>query len=91
LPASSHSQGFERPLDKCEVYRTDPGGGFGRRSGSQDYVHHAVAIAKEFPGIPVKLICSREEDMAHDFYRPIWIETRAFSARVESEGIPKGL
>jgi isoquinoline 1-oxidoreductase beta subunit len=34
-------------------------------------VHQAVAIAKEFPGIPVKMIWSREEDMAHDFYRPI--------------------
>jgi len=69
LAALSEASGI--PLDKCEVYRTDPGGGFGRRGGSQDYVHHAVAIAKEFPGIPVKLICSREEDMAHDFYRPI--------------------
>jgi isoquinoline 1-oxidoreductase subunit beta len=69
LAALSEASGL--PLDKCEVYRTDPGGGFGRRGGSQDYVHHAVAIAKEFPGIPVKLICSREEDMAHDFYRPI--------------------
>jgi isoquinoline 1-oxidoreductase beta subunit len=34
-------------------------------------VHQAVAIAKEYPGIPVKMIWSREEDMAHDFYRPI--------------------
>lgn len=69
LAALSESSGL--PLDKCEVYRPDLGGGFGRRGGTQDFVHQAVAIAKEFPGVPVKLIWSREEDLAHDFYRPI--------------------
>ena len=59
------------PLAKCEVYRSDLGGGFGRRGGTQDYVRQATAIAKQFPGVPVKLIWSREEDMTHDFYRPI--------------------
>ena len=69
LAALSEASGL--PLDKCEVYRSDPGGGFGRRGGTQDYVHQAVAIAKNFPNTPIKLIWSREEDMAHDFYRPI--------------------
>jgi isoquinoline 1-oxidoreductase beta subunit len=69
LAALSEASGL--PLDKCEVYRHDLGGGFGRRGGTQDYVHQAVAIAKEFPDTPVKLIWSREEDMTHDFYRPI--------------------
>ena len=59
------------PLEKCDVYRTLLGGGFGRRGSNQDYVRQATAIAKQFPGVPVKLIWSREEDMAHDFYRPI--------------------
>ena len=59
------------PLDKCEVYKLDLGGGFGRRGGTQDFVRQAVAIAKHFPDTAVKLIWSREEDMAHDFYRPI--------------------
>ena len=68
LAALSEASGM--PLDKCEVYSLDLGGGFGRR-GRQDYVYQAVAIAKEFPGTPVKLIWSREEDQAHDFYRPI--------------------
>jgi len=69
LAALSTSSGL--PLDKCEVYRHDLGGGFGRRGGTQDYVRQCVAIAKQFPGVPVKLIWSREEDQAHDFYRPI--------------------
>ena len=69
LAALSEASGL--PLDKCEVYKHDLGGGFGRRGGLQDYVRQATAIAKEFPGTPIKLIWSREEDMGHDFYRPI--------------------
>ena len=69
LAALSEESGLT--LAQCEVYRIDLGGGFGRRGGKQDYVRQAVAIAKQFPGVPIKLIWSREEDMAHDFYRPI--------------------
>jgi isoquinoline 1-oxidoreductase subunit beta len=69
LAALSEQSGIA--LDRCEVYRHDLGGGFGRRGGNQDYVRQAVNIAKRFPDVPVKLVWSREEDMAHDFYRPI--------------------
>ena len=69
LAALSEQSGI--PLAQCEVYRHDLGGGFGRRGGNQDYVRQAVAIAKQFPDVPVKMIWSREEDMGHDFYRPI--------------------
>ena len=69
LAALSAESGL--PLAQCEVYRHDLGGGFGRRGGTQDYVRKAVVVAKEFPGVPVKTIWSREEDQAHDFFRPI--------------------
>ncbi len=55
---------------QCDVYKIHLGGGFGRR-GMTDYVRQAVAIAREMPGTPVKLIWSREEDMLHGKYHPI--------------------
>jgi isoquinoline 1-oxidoreductase beta subunit len=56
--------------DKCDVHKQMLGGGFGRR-GQTDYVRQAVAIAKQMPGIPIKLLWSREEDMQHGAYHPI--------------------
>jgi isoquinoline 1-oxidoreductase beta subunit len=60
------------PADKCEVYKINIGGGFGRRSGlHQDFVHQAVKLAKQIPGTPVKLLWSREEDMTQGRYHPV--------------------
>ena len=60
------------PADKCDVYRTMLGGGFGRRGAyPNDFVTQAVLIAKEMPGTPVKLIWSREEDMAQGRFHPV--------------------
>lgn len=61
----------ELPQQKCDVYKLHLGGGFGRRGAFQDYVTQAVLIAKQMPGVPVKLIWSREEDMAQGFYHPV--------------------
>jgi len=58
------------PASKCEFHKAHFGGGFGRR-GRSDYIVQAVRIARQMPGIAVKLIWSREEDMTHCFYHPI--------------------
>ena len=59
------------PPEKCEVYKINLGGGFGRRGAFHDYVTQAVQIAKQIPGTPVKLLWSREEDMLHGRYHPV--------------------
>src|SRR5436190_1815129 len=64
------------PADKVDVHNVMLGGGFGRRGAypgdyTNDYVAQAVLIAKQMPGTPVKMIWSREDDMAHGRYHPI--------------------
>jgi isoquinoline 1-oxidoreductase subunit beta len=58
------------PAEKCDFHNTFLGGGFGRRARTE-YVSHAVRVAKEMPGTPIKLIKSREDDMANGVYHPI--------------------
>lgn len=53
------------------VQKIHLGGGFGRRGATHDWVRQVVAIAKEMPGTPVKLIWTREEDMAQGKYHPV--------------------
>ena len=56
----------------CEVYKLAMGGGFGRRgTAAHDWVIQAVQIAQQMPGVPIKLLWSREEDMARGQYHPI--------------------
>jgi isoquinoline 1-oxidoreductase beta subunit len=68
LAATAEASGL--PLAQCDVYKQLLGGGFGRR-GQTDSVRQAVAIAKQMPGTPVKLLWTREEDMLHGAYHPV--------------------
>jgi isoquinoline 1-oxidoreductase beta subunit len=68
LAATSEAAGL--PVAKCDVYKVHLGGGFGRR-GQVDWVRQAVEIAKQMPGVPVKLLWTREEDMLHGKYHPV--------------------
>jgi isoquinoline 1-oxidoreductase subunit beta len=61
------------PVEKVIVNNHLIGGGFGRRL-EPDMVVAAVRIAKQIDG-PVKVIWSREEDIRHDVYRPVYRDT----------------
>ncbi len=63
------------PVEKVIVNQHLMGGGFGRRL-EPDMVVAAVRIAKQVDG-PVKVVWTREEDIQHDVYRPVYRDTIA--------------
>jgi isoquinoline 1-oxidoreductase beta subunit len=69
LAATAEAAGL--PATSCDVHKIHLGGGFGRRGAVQDWVRQVVAIARELPGTPIKLIWSREEDMLHGRFHPV--------------------
>lgn len=68
--------------DNVTMHSVFLGGGFGRRL-TAEYTNQAARIAKA-TGYPVKMIWSREEDTAHDFYRPADISR--FSGGLDKDG-----
>ena len=71
--------------DKVVIHKMMLGGGFGRRGIFQDFVRQAVLIAKAV-GQPVKLVWTREEDIRHDFYRPVAMAR--MTAGLDANGMP---
>ncbi|MEI9887083.1 MAG: molybdopterin cofactor-binding domain-containing protein [Rhizomicrobium sp.] len=60
------------PLDKVTVHNQLLGGGFGRRL-DVDATEKSVRVARHVDG-PVKVVWTREEDIQHDFYRPMYYD-----------------
>jgi isoquinoline 1-oxidoreductase beta subunit len=74
--------------DKVKLNVTLLGGGFGRRLEA-DVVAQATQIAMALDGAPVQLVWTREEDMTHDFYRPMHVAqlSAAINAKGEVESL----
>lgn len=75
-------------VSQVTVHVTLLGGGFGRRL-EVDFIGQAVQVAMACNGAPVQLLWSREEDMAHDFYRPMHLAK--FQASIDAQGEVSGL
>ncbi len=73
------------PPANVKVHKMILGGGFGRRGAVQDFVASAVLIAREMDR-PVKTIWSREEDIRHDYYRPVAMAR--MTAGLDKSGLP---
>jgi isoquinoline 1-oxidoreductase subunit beta len=57
------------PAEKVRIHTTYLGGGFGRRAEA-DFIVDAVETSKAVKA-PVKVVWTREDDMQHDYYRPV--------------------
>ncbi len=76
--------------EQIKLHMLYAGGSFGRRGNlKSDYVLEAVSIAAALvkgdkPNIPVKLVWTREDDMAGGYYRPMFLHTLA--AGLDADG-----
>ena len=74
------------PPEKVKINTTLLGGGFGRRANpSSDFIVEAVNVAK-IAKAPVKVVWTREDDLAGGWYRPMWHDR--FAAGLDAEGNP---
>src|SRR5713101_6985230 len=74
------------PPEKVKINTTLLGGGFGRRANpASDFVIEAVNVAK-IAKAPVKVVWSREDDLAGGWYRPMWHDR--FAAGLDAQGNP---
>ncbi len=72
------------PPESIVLHNQYMGGGFGRRL-FEDPIEQAVAFARQV-GYPLKVVWTREEDLAQDRYRPAYYDH--ISATLDADGKP---
>jgi isoquinoline 1-oxidoreductase subunit beta len=74
-------------MERVTFHQLPSGGAFGRRLPDLwNFLSYAVQTAMAVPGVPVKLIFTREQDIQHEYYRPN--VTSRFRAALGADGLP---
>lgn len=85
------ARGIAKALDikpeQITLHITLLGGGFGRRING-DYAVEAALVARQVAA-PVQVMWTREDDLRHDFYRPL--VAHRFEACLDADGWPQAL
>jgi isoquinoline 1-oxidoreductase beta subunit len=74
--------------DNLKVHVTLLGGGFGRKS-NPDYVMEAAFLARNHPGVPVRVQWTREDDVKFSFYNAV--SSQHYEASLGAGGRPTAL
>jgi isoquinoline 1-oxidoreductase beta subunit len=71
--------------DKVRIHPTLLGGGFGRKS-NPDYIMEAAFLARNHPGVPIRVQWTREDDIKFSFYNAV--SGQSFKAGLGADGMP---
>jgi isoquinoline 1-oxidoreductase subunit beta len=71
--------------DKVKLHPTLLGGGFGRKS-NPDYIMEAAFLARNHPGVPIRVQWTREDDIKFSFFNAV--SGQSFKAGLGADGLP---
>jgi isoquinoline 1-oxidoreductase beta subunit len=74
--------------DRVKVHVTLLGGGFGRKS-KPDYAVEAAFLARQYPGVPIRVQWTREDDIKFSYYNSV--SHQHYKAVTGANGLPTAL
>ncbi|HXA15389.1 MAG TPA: molybdopterin cofactor-binding domain-containing protein [Thermoanaerobaculia bacterium] len=86
LPAGEENA--EKARKAATVHMTMVGGGFGRKS-KPDYIAEAALLAKQMPGVPIRVQWTREDDVKFSYYNAA--SSQHYEAALGPDGRPTAL
>jgi isoquinoline 1-oxidoreductase beta subunit len=79
---------IEKARAAATLHMTMLGGGFGRKS-KPDYIVEAAMLAKQMPGVPVRVQWTREDDVRFSYYNAV--SSQHLEATLGADGLPAAL